>query len=64
LEQLLGREARRELDEAFAHVLEAEASSEFALTVDKHRSSRLTVVELHCCSPPVMVSINTFPSSL
>jgi hypothetical protein len=41
---LVGREARRELEEALAHVLGAEASPEAALTVAKHRLSRLTVV--------------------
>jgi hypothetical protein len=63
-EQLVGREARRELEEALAHVLGAEASSEAALTVDKHRLSRLTIVGLRCRSPLIKVSINTFPSSL
>jgi hypothetical protein len=61
---LVGREARRELEEAMAHVLGSEASPEAALTVDKHRLSRLTVVGLRCRSPPVKVSINMFPSSL
>jgi hypothetical protein len=61
---LVGREARRELEEALAHILRAKASPEAALTVDKHRSSHLTVVGLRCRSPPVKVSINTFPSSL
>jgi hypothetical protein len=54
-EQLVCREARRELKEALAHVLGAEASLEAALTINKHRSS---------CSPPIKVSIHTFPSSL
>jgi hypothetical protein len=63
-EQLVGREARRELKEALAHVLGAEASPEATLTVVKHRPSRLTVVGLRCRSPPIKVSINTFPSSL
>jgi hypothetical protein len=63
-EQLVGREARRELEEALAHVLGAEASPEPAHTVDKHRPSRLTVAGLRCRSPPIKVSINTFPSSL
>jgi hypothetical protein len=58
---LAGREARRELKEAFTHVLGAKASSEAALTIDKHRPNRLTVVRLHCHSPPIKVSINTFP---
>jgi hypothetical protein len=61
---LVDREARRELKEALAHILGTEASLEAALTVDKHRSSRPTVVGLHCGSPPIKVSINTFPSSL
>jgi hypothetical protein len=64
LEQLVSREARRELKEALAHVLRAEASPEAVLTVNKHRPSRLTVSGLHCRSPPIKVSINTFPSSL
>jgi hypothetical protein len=59
-----GREARRELEEALVHVLGAEASPEAALTVDKHRPSRLTVAGLHCRSPPIKVSINTFLSLL
>jgi hypothetical protein len=63
-EQLVGREARRELKEAFAHVLGAKASPEAALTINKHRPSCLTVVGLRCRSPPTKVSINTFPSSL
>jgi hypothetical protein len=62
--QLVGREARRELEGALAHVLGAEASPEAVLTVDMYRPSRLTVAGLHCRSPPIMVSINTFPSSL
>jgi hypothetical protein len=62
-EQLVGRENRRELKEALAHVLGTEASLEAALTVDKHRPSRLTVAELRCRSPPIKVSINMFPSS-
>jgi hypothetical protein len=45
-EQLVGREARRELKEALAHVPGAEASSEAALTVNKHWPSRLTVAAL------------------
>jgi hypothetical protein len=61
---LVGREARRELKEALAHVLGVEASPEAALTVDKHQSSLLTVAGLRCCSPPIKVSINMFPSSL
>jgi hypothetical protein len=62
--QLVCRQARRELKEALAHVLGAEASPEAALTIDKHRPSRLTVARLCCRSPPIKVSINTFPSSL
>jgi hypothetical protein len=61
---LIGREARGEFEEASAHVLGAEASPEAALTVDKHRLSRLTVVGLRCRSPPIKVSINTFLLSL
>jgi hypothetical protein len=61
---LVGREARRELKETLAHVLGAEASLEAALTVNKHRPSRLTIARLRCRSPPIKVSINTFPSSL
>jgi hypothetical protein len=64
LEQLVDREARMELKEALAHILRAEASPEAALTVDKHRPSRLTVAGLRCRSPPIKVSINTFPLSL
>jgi hypothetical protein len=63
-EQLVGREAKKELEEALVHVLGAEASPEAALPIDKHRSSRLTVVKPHCRSPLIKVSINTFPSSL
>jgi hypothetical protein len=62
-EQLAGREARRELKEALTHVLGAEPSPEAAL-IDKHRPSCLTIVGLCCHSPPIKVSINTFPSSL
>jgi hypothetical protein len=61
---LVDREAIREIEEALAHVLGAEASPEAALTVDKHRPSRLTVARLRCRSPLIKVSINTFPSSL
>jgi hypothetical protein len=46
LEQLVGREARRELEEASMHVLGAEASPEAALTVTKDRLSHLTVAGL------------------
>jgi hypothetical protein len=63
-EQLVGQEARRELEEALVHVLGAEASPEAALTIDKHRPSRLTVIGLRCRSPSIKVSINTFPSLL
>jgi hypothetical protein len=63
-EQLVDREDRRELEEALAHVLGAEASPEAALTIGKHRPSHLTVDELRCRSPVIKVSINTFPSSL
>jgi hypothetical protein len=63
-EQLVGREARRDLKEALVHVLGAEASSEVALTVDKHRPSHLTIAGLCCCSPPIKISKNTFPTSL
>jgi hypothetical protein len=61
---LVGREARREVEEALAHILGAKASLEATLTVDKHRPSRLTVVGLRCHSPPIKVSINMFTSSL
>jgi hypothetical protein len=61
---LVIREARREIKEALVHILGAEASPEAALTVNKHRSSRLTVAGLRCRSPPIKVSINMFPSSL
>jgi hypothetical protein len=60
----MGREARRDLKEALAHVLGAKFSPEATLTVDKHRPSRLTIAGLRCCSPLMKVSINTFPSSL
>jgi hypothetical protein len=53
-----------ELEEVLVHVLGAEASPEAILTVDKHRPSRLTVARLRCCSSPIKVRINTFPSSL
>jgi hypothetical protein len=61
---LVSREARRELEEALAHVLGAEASPEAALTIDKHRRSRLTIAGLRFHSRMIKVSINTFPSSL
>jgi hypothetical protein len=63
-EQLVSQEARREFKEASAHILGAKPSSEAALTITKHRPSRLTVVGLCCRSPPIMVSIIEFPSSL
>jgi hypothetical protein len=53
-----------ELKEALAHIIGAEASRVTALTIDKHRLSHLTVAKLCCHSPPIKVSINTFPSSL
>jgi hypothetical protein len=59
---LVGREARREVEEALAHILGVEALSEAALTVDKHRPSRLTIAGLRCRSSSIKVSINTFPS--
>jgi hypothetical protein len=63
-EQLVGREARREVKENLVHILGAEASPEATLTINKHRPSRLTVAGLRCRSPLIKVSINTFPSSL
>jgi hypothetical protein len=60
----MGREARRELEEASAHVLGAEASPEATLTVTKHQPSRLTVAGLCCRPPPIKVSLIEFPSSL
>jgi hypothetical protein len=63
LEQLVGWEARRELEKALAHILGAKASPEAALTVDKHQMSHLTIAGIRCRSPPIKVSINTFPSS-
>jgi hypothetical protein len=63
-EQLVSQKARRELKEALAHILRAEPSPEAAPTVDKHQLSCLTVARLHCRSPSIKVSINTFPSSL
>jgi hypothetical protein len=44
-----------------AHVLGAEASPEAALTIAKHRPSRLIVVGPHCRSQPIKVSIIEFP---
>jgi hypothetical protein len=61
---LVGREARRELEEALVHILGAEASLEAALTIAKHRSSHLTVAGLCHHSPLNKVSINMFPLSL
>jgi hypothetical protein len=61
---LVDREARRELKEALAHILGVEASPEAALTIDKHRLSRLTIAELRCHSAPIKVSKNMIPSSL
>jgi hypothetical protein len=63
-EQLIGWEARRELDEASVHVLGVKASPEAALTVTKHRPSRLTIARLRCLPPLIKVSIIKFPSSL
>jgi hypothetical protein len=63
-EQLVSQEARREHEEALAHVLGAEDSPKATLTIAKHRSSRLTVAELRCRSPSIKLSINTFPSSM
>jgi hypothetical protein len=61
---VVSQEVRRELKEALAHILGAEASPEAALTIDKHRPRSLTIVGLRCRSLPIKVSINTFPSSL
>jgi hypothetical protein len=61
---LVGLQARRELEEALVHILGAEASPEDALTIAKYRSSGLTIAELCYRSPPIKVSIITFPSSL
>jgi hypothetical protein len=61
-EQLVVWEARREHNEALAHILGPKASSKAALTVDKHRPSRLTVAGLRCHSPPIKISLNMFPS--
>jgi hypothetical protein len=63
-EQLVGREARRELEEALAHVLGAEALPKATLTINKHRPSHLTVAGLRCRSLSIKVSINTLPLSL
>jgi hypothetical protein len=62
--QLIGREARRELEEASTHVVGIEASMEAALTVTKHQSCRFTVARLRCRPPPINVSLIEFPSSL
>jgi hypothetical protein len=63
-EQLIGWEARRELEEASTQVLGAEASPETALTITKHRPSRLTVAGLRYRPPPIIVSLIKFPSLL
>jgi hypothetical protein len=63
-EQLIGREAKRVLEEASVHVLGAEASPEAALTVTKHQSSQLTVARLRCCPSPTKVSLIKFLLSL
>jgi hypothetical protein len=62
--QLIGWEARREFEEASAHVLGAEASPEAALTITKNWPSRLTVAGLRCRPPLIKVSLIKFPSSL
>jgi hypothetical protein len=62
--QLIGREARRELEEASEHVLGVEASPEATLTVTKHRPSCLSVARLCCRPPPIKVSLIEFRSSL
>jgi hypothetical protein len=64
LKQLISREARRELEEASAHILGAEASSEAAHTVSMHRPSRLNVAGLRCRPSLINVSLIEFPSSL
>jgi hypothetical protein len=61
---LICREARREVEEALAHVLGAEVSPEAALTDAKHQPSHLTVAGLRCHFSPIKVSIITFPSSM
>jgi hypothetical protein len=63
-EQLIGREARRELEEASAHVLGAEASPEAALTITKHRPSHVIIAGLRCRPPSIKVRLVKFPSSL
>jgi hypothetical protein len=60
----VGQGARRELEEALAHILGAEDSPEAALTVAKHRVSRLTIAGPRSRSPLIKVSIIKFPSSL
>jgi hypothetical protein len=62
--QLIGREARRELEEASAHIVGIEASMEAALIVTKHQSCRITVARLRCRPPPIKISLIEFPSSL
>jgi hypothetical protein len=64
LEQLIGREAKGEFEEASMHALGAEATPEAALTVTKHQPSRLTVAELRCRPPSIKVTLIKFPSSL
>jgi hypothetical protein len=61
---LVGREARRELEEALAHILGAEASPETTHTIDQHQLSSLTVAGLCFYSRTIRVSINMFSSSL
>jgi hypothetical protein len=63
-EQLNGREARRELEEASVYVPGVEASPEAALTITKHRPSCLTIAGLRCHPPPIKVSLIKFLSSL
>jgi hypothetical protein len=63
-EQLIGREARREFEEASAHVVGAEASPEAVLTITKHRPSHLTVVGLRSRPLPIKISLIKFHSSL
>jgi hypothetical protein len=63
-EQLIGREARRELEEAPTHVLGAEASPKANLTITKYRPSHLTIVGLCCRAPLIKVSLIEFPSLL
>jgi hypothetical protein len=63
-EQLIGREARRELEEASAHVLGSKASPKAALTITKHQPRLLIVAGLLCRPPPIKVNLIEFPSSL